>query len=142
MKTKLLIVDDEQNIRESLSSHFRFMGYEVRTAGHGKEALEMLEEERVDIVISDIVMPVMNGVDLVKSIRATHPMIRIIMMTGYVTQENALACMRYQVDTLVFKPFEDIAELEQAVERSIEILDGWKKALKQLNDMKRPGGSR
>jgi DNA-binding NtrC family response regulator len=136
MNGKILIVDDEVNIRESLSSHFRFLGYDVALASDGQSAIDHLSENRTDIVISDIVMPGMNGVDLLKHIRGHHPMIKVIMITGYVTQENALTCMRQNAYALIFKPFEDITELEQAVNKAFQILESWETVLYKLHDMK------
>lgn len=138
MNGALLIVDDEAEIRDALSRHFRFLGYEVSTAGNGAEALAELASKKVDVIISDIVMPVMDGVDLLRTVRREYPMIRVIIMTGYVTQENVLACIRHDADTCVFKPWPDMTELETAVNLAMERMNNWKQKLKFLLDMK-PG---
>lgn len=143
MKGRLLIVDDEAEIRELLSRSFRMLGYEARTAANGREALEVLAETRTDVVISDIRMPEMDGVSLLREIRRQYPMVRVIMITGYVTLENALACMRNQADTCVFKPFSDLSELEEAVESAMAVLGRWNRQLRRLQGMKpAAGGSR
>ncbi len=136
-KTRIMVVDDEPDIRESLSRHFRFLGYEVVTAEHGKAALAELEERKTDIVISDIMMPEMDGIALLKRIRADYPMAHIIMMTGYVTQENVLACMRHGADTCVFKPIDPMEELEQAVRDAENALRKWTSVLVRLKRMNR-----
>ncbi len=136
MKAKLLIVDDESEIRDLLSRHFRLLGYEISTAENGKVALEILEQDPFDIVISDIMMPVMSGVELLREIRKEYPMIRVIMITGYVTLENALACMRNKADTCVFKPLNDLKELEDAVELAYSSLAVWHRKLKELQSLK------
>ncbi|TYT74013.1 response regulator [Desulfobotulus mexicanus] len=138
MKGHLLIVDDEKEIRDMLSRHFRLMGYEVLTAEHGLDALSILEKNRVDAVISDIMMPVMDGVDLLREIRRQYPMVRVIMITGYVTLENALACMRNQADTCIFKPLNDLGELEEAVQTAIAAQARWTRKFRELTGMK-PG---
>ena len=135
MNANLMIVDDEETIRESLSRHFRFLGYDVETACNGVEALEVLAHRRTEVVISDIKMPEMDGIDLLRQIRGLYPMTHIIMMTGYVTLDNALACMRLGADTCVFKPLEDLSELESAVERALEALQHWQKKFRMLQDM-------
>ncbi len=136
MGARLLIVDDEEEIREMLSRHFRFIGFEVDLAINGVNALEILATKRIDIVISDIMMPEMDGVTLLQEIRIHYPMVRIIMITGYVTLENALACMRNGAETLVFKPLIELSELDEAVYRTLEILKVWQQKLQDLRGMK------
>lgn len=137
MKARLLIVDDEADIREMLARHFRFLGYEVETAANGSGALAKLAEVRTEVVISDIVMPEMDGVELLRAVRSQYPMIHVIMITGYVTLENALACMRHGADACVFKPLEDLAELEETVALAIGALKRWQDKLRELRKMKR-----
>ena len=139
MSAHLLIVDDEAEIREMLSRHFRLLGYEVDLAGNGREALEVLAVKRVEIVISDIMMPELDGVALLQEIRSHYPMVRVIMITGYVTLDNALACMRNQADTCVFKPLNDLTELDQAVQRALDGLKRWQRKLRDLQGMKPAG---
>ncbi len=136
MKGRLLIVDDESEIREMLSRNFRMLGYEVQTAVNGIEALGLLAGTRTDVVVSDIRMPEMDGVSLLREIRRQYPMIRVIMITGHVTLENALACMRNQADTCVFKPLGDLSELEEAVETAMAALARWNRQLRMLQGMK------
>ncbi|MDY0164483.1 response regulator [Desulfobotulus sp.] len=138
MKGRLLIVDDEPEIRDMLYRHFRLLGYEVSTAGNGLEALAVLREKRMDAVISDIQMPEMDGVSLLREIRRQYPMIRVIMITGHVTLENALACMRNQADTCVFKPLTDMGELEDAVHTAMAALARWNRKFRELKGLK-PG---
>ncbi|MCC6581160.1 MAG: response regulator [Phycisphaeraceae bacterium] len=136
MNVRILIVDDEQSIRDMLSRHFRYLGFEVNTAANGQEALEKLDTARHDVVISDIKMPVMDGIDLLRQIRARHPMTHTIIITGYVTLDNALACMRLGAETFVFKPLEDLRRVEQAVEHAVESIQHWCNLLGELRAMK------
>lgn len=135
MKARLLIVDNEPEIREMLSRHFRYLGFKVDVASDGVDALEKLTKDRTEVIISDIVMPRMDGVELLKIVRNEYPMIHTIMITGYVTLENALACMRYGADTCIFKPLEDLTELEEAVEVAVRWLKRWQEKLKTLQTM-------
>ncbi|MBI1318135.1 MAG: response regulator [Candidatus Hydrogenedens sp.] len=135
-KVSLLIVDDDEDLRGSLSRYFRVLGYGVHEAPNGAEALRLLDREQVQVVISDIMMPVMDGIDLLRAIKKEHPMVHVIMITGYVTMDNALACMRLGADTLVFKPIEDFTALESAVEKAVEAVRHWVRLLKQLQTMK------
>lgn len=136
MKTRLLIVDDEQDIRDMLSRHYRYLGYDVFTAENGVDALRTLASEHIDVIITDIRMPGMDGIQLLREVRSQYPMIHAIMMTGYVTQENVLTCMRVGADCCVFKPFDDLAELDAAVRRAVEAIQRWIAALHSLIDLK------
>jgi CheY-like chemotaxis protein len=132
MPLRLLIVDDEQEICQMLSRHFRLLGMNISTAANGKDALQHLASNSVDIVLSDIRMPEMDGVELCRQLRKDYPLVRIILMTGQVNLESALACLRQGVDDCLFKPFEDLSLLEDAVDRSKGILDRWKMVLNKL----------
>jgi DNA-binding NtrC family response regulator len=135
-KATLLIVDDEIEIREMLSRHFRLQKFNVELAGNGREALAILEQKRIDIVISDIMMPEMGGVELLRSIRQHYSMVRVIMITGYVTLENALACMRVGAQSCVFKPFADFDELDEEIGLAMTWLYKWQDKLRTLQGMK------
>ena len=136
MKGNLLVVDDEAEIREMLKKHFSFKDYQVFTAENGQDALVLLDNTKIDIVISDIVMPIIDGVELLRSIRQEYPMIRVIMITGYVTMNNLLECMQLQADTVVYKPFKKLEELDKAVDTAQQYLAIWQKKLLELQGMK------
>lgn len=135
-KPRILVVDDEKEIRDMLDRHFRFLGYEVSTAANGFEGLNAMSGTRYDVVISDIKMPLMDGVDMLREIKKQYPMVHVIMITGHVSMENVLACMRHGADTCIFKPLEDIKELETAVKNAIDHLQHWQKKLKDLRKIK------
>lgn len=130
-KGTLLIVDDETSIRSLLKEHLSKLNFDILTAENGEDALRKLEEHKVDIIISDIIMPCMDGVELVKRVRIEHPIVRIIMMTGYVNIENLLICVQNQVDTVIFKPFNSLDEFTISVEKSLEHLKHWQDKLKE-----------
>ena len=132
----LLIVDDELEIREMLARHFAFEGFNILQAEDGLEALEILNKQKVDLVISDIVMPRMSGVELLEVIHKEFPMIRVNMITGYVTQSHLLQCMKNHADNVIYKPLEDLQELEDSVKRSFDTIQRWKNKLKVLQGMK------
>ena len=133
---KILIVDDEEEILTTLARHFRFEGYDVHTAENGLKALEILKKTRMEVVITDILMPKMNGIELLREIRNHYPMIHTIIITGYVTMDNLLAALRLGADTCIFKPIMDISELDDAVIRAIDQLKTWQRKLKELQGMK------
>ena len=135
-KARILVVDDEEEIRKTLSNHFQFEGYDVDTAANGIEALDILSKKRMEVVITDIMMPKMDGIELLREIRNHYPMIHTIIMTGYVTMQNLLTAWRQGADTCIFKPINDMAEMENAVTRGIEDLRAWQKKLLELRGMK------
>jgi DNA-binding NtrC family response regulator len=137
MDKTLLVVDDEVEIQDALFRHFRFLGYNVLRANSGREALEVLAANKVSVLISDIrLKEEMTGVELLKAVKKEYPMVHVVMITGYVTQENVLSCMRHGADTCVFKPWPDLTELERAVSDAITAIRTWKQKLHQLYDMK------
>ena len=141
MNVRILIVDDEEDNRKMLSRHFRFNGFEVETAENGEAALAVLEDTKIDIVVSDIMMPVMDGISLLKEIHATYPTVRAIMITGYVTLENALSCMRFGADTCIFKPLNDLTKLDEAIENAVQSIKHWLEILDELREMKPAEGA-
>ncbi len=136
MKPRLLIVDDEQAIRDMLKRHFCYLGYDIQTASDGQEAVEKLNETKIEVVISDIKMPRKDGIELLRYIRDNFPMVRTIMVTGYVNLENALSCMRLRAQTCIFKPLTEMKELEDEVKKAVEDLKHWQDKFKALQAMK------
>lgn len=132
----LLIVDDEHEIREMLSRHFSFEGYNVILAEDGLEAIEILNSQKIDLIVSDIVMPRMSGVELLELVHKEFPMIRVNMITGYVTQSHLLQCMQNHADNVIYKPLEDLQELEDSVKRSLDCILRWKSKLRELQGLK------
>ncbi len=136
MNVKLLIVDDEEKVLEMLRRYFRNLGCGVDTAPNGQAALELIGRTRYDILISDIHMPELDGVDLLRAVRRQHPYLHAIMMTGYVKQENVLACMRLGAYNCVFKPLTDLTELRESVEDAVRLINRWRSKLAYLRTLK------
>jgi len=135
MKVDILIVDDEKSIRDALARRYSFKGWSVDTAENGEEALKKMEETSYKILISDIVMPVMNGVELLKVIRKEYPSTKAIMITGHVTLSHAVNCMRYGAFDMVFKPI-DLTTLDASVKEVLSFLEKWENRLSNLVGMK------
>jgi two-component system, cell cycle response regulator CpdR len=85
--TKILVVDDEPRVRESLSAFFEVNGFAVEQASDGVEALRQLERNKFDLVVSDIRMPIMDGLSLAKNVRSNFPSMKIILITGALPKE-------------------------------------------------------
>ncbi len=112
MKTSVLIVDDETFIRQILARIVSREGYEVRQACDGRDALARLSEASYDIVISDIKMPNMDGMELLAEIKANHPDIPVILITAYAGEYSAEEALKAGADAFIAKPFKntEIAE--------------------------------
>jgi DNA-binding NtrC family response regulator len=132
MSTNILIVDDEEEIRTSLSRRYKLKGFSIETANCAEQALAILENKPFQVVISDIMMPGIGGIELLRNIRVEYPMTRVIMITGYVTLENGLACLRHGADTCIFKPFSDLKELDTAIDNALQYLKLWEDKLLHL----------
>jgi len=117
--TRILIVDDETIVRESLGSWFREEGYSVDVAASAREALEKLTIKGWDIFLLDIRMPGMDGLELQRKIKESHPDSTIIIMTAYASVETAVEAMKQGAYDYIVKPF-DPDDLEHLVRNAIE----------------------
>ena len=114
----LLIADDEKNIRSGLELAFEDEGYTVVTAADGKEAWEKLQKNVIDLVITDLRMPEMDGYELLKRISAAYPTLPVIVLTGHGTIETAVETMRDGAVDFFTKPV-DIDKLLLVVKKTI-----------------------
>jgi len=117
--SSILIVDDEQSYRQLLSLVFEGDGHSIRTAMNGREALELLQAESADIVISDVKMPDMDGIGLLRAVRETLPDVGVILMTAFASVETAREAFKLGADDFIQKPF-DVEELKLIVRKTIE----------------------
>ncbi len=117
----LLIVDDEQGMRQLLSLIFGRAGHEVRAAESGAKALELLRREPADLIISDVKMPDMNGIELLRAVREFLPEVAVVMMTAFATVDTAREAFKLGADDFIQKPF-DVDELKLIVEKALERL--------------------
>ncbi|MDR2536187.1 MAG: sigma-54 dependent transcriptional regulator [Treponema sp.] len=119
MKFKILIVDDEKNIREGLAASLEMDGYDVVTAALGDEGWKRFQKGDIDLVITDLRMPGLNGEDLLKRIMVESPGIPVIMLTGHGTVETAVAAMRNGAYDFLTKPV-NLDRLSLLVKRALQ----------------------
>ena len=112
----LLIVEDDRDLRDALCITLELAGHEVIPAANGKEALLAMQKRRVALVVSDIQMPLLDGIGLLHEIRHTHSNIPVVLMTAFGDIEHAVAAMRAGASDYLTKPFEPASLLEK-VER-------------------------
>lgn len=119
---RILLVDDEPEIRRLLSRHLQRLGYTVREAGDGEEAVALAIAEIPDVVITDMAMPRMGGLELLERLRNMDPGLPVIVLTGHGSFENVIAAMRRGAAfDYLLKPLQDLAVLEVAVARAFEV---------------------
>lgn len=107
MDNKLLLVDDEEGIRKVLGISLTDLGYQVLTAENGQEALEIFRRENPPIVLTDIKMPVMDGIELLRKIKDENPDAEVIMITGHGDMDLAIKSLKYRAIDFVTKPVND-----------------------------------
>lgn len=120
----ILVVDDEGAIRYSVSKTLERVGYRVITASSGEEALDLMEQQDFDVVLTDIRMPGISGVDLLAMIREKTTDIVVILMTGYASLGTAVESLRLGAHDYLIKPSssEDIREsVRRGMERSVNL---------------------
>jgi len=104
-RTKILIVDDESIVRESLSDWLDGVGYDVEVAESGEEALRMIRQKKIKIMLADLVMPGMNGIELMKRAKQIVPTISTVIITAHATVQTAITAIREGAHDYVEKPF-------------------------------------
>jgi len=121
MKEKILIVDDDQDVLDTLKFALKLEGYEVMSAANGHDALNTLHASVIDLVITDIKMPMMNGVELIRRIRESDDGIEIIALTGHATVETAIDVLKNGgAFDFLRKPLEDVNQLFLTMEKALE----------------------
>ena len=104
--TSILVVEDDFSLREAIVDTLDLAGYDVLDADNGRMALEIIEKEAIDLVISDVQMPKMNGHQLLKQIKRNFPDIPVLLMTAYGTIDKAIEAMKDGAADYMVKPFE------------------------------------
>jgi len=137
-KADILIVEDEKSVRESLSLTLSDK-YNLFMASDGKKALEMLSERNIDLVLLDIRLPEVNGMDVLKHIKSMDPSIPAIMLTAIKTRESAVTAMKLGAYDYIVKPF-DIKKLMLLIEKALEKRELEHENIYLRNELEKTGG--
>lgn len=116
----ILVVDDEESLREILSEVLGEEGHTVSVAASAEQALMLLSDQRFDIVITDIRMPGMNGIDLLRKIKGKRAETQVIVITSHASIDSALAALRAGAYDYLIKPFEDLELIPAVINRALE----------------------
>ena len=119
MNASILVVDDERAIQDSIAWCLRADGHDVRTAPDGEEAMEIMAGQDFDVVISDIIMPGVSGLELLRKARTLRPRTLVVLITAYATVETAVEALREGASDYVLKPFK-FDDLRFRVQRLLE----------------------
>lgn len=150
---RVLVVDDERTVRIGLEKLLRRSGYEVTTAESAEEALEHLRRTEFDVVMSDIRMNGLTGIDLLAQIQQIAPTTGVILMTGYASVDTAVEALRLRAYDYLTKPFDNDhvrATLERAVSKRVQTLQreaaianlrATLRALDESGEFSLPGGA-
>ena len=133
--TRVLIVDDEKDFVEMLALRLTEVGEKVSSAFSGEECLKVLAQKNIDVVILDIKMPGMDGIDTLKELKKRHPLVEVIMLTGHGTTDTAVKGMKLGAFDYLMKPaeFDDLSDkLERARKRKDEQEERIRKAEAKL----------
>lgn len=116
----ILIVDDEKDMRAALSNALKHEGYTVIDAGDGASALEIIKREPIELVLLDIRMPNMDGIEVLEKIRQEYSSLPVVMVTGYGSIESAVQSIKKGAFDYVLKPF-DLTKLVTVMEKAMQI---------------------
>jgi len=126
LQIKILLVDDEEIILKSFRKDFEIENYAVTTAESGEEAFTILENDQFDIVLTDLVMPGIDGIDVLKKAKKLNPETGVIILTGYGDMTSAIEALRLGADDYLLKPC-DVDELLLRIARCLEKKEAFRK---------------
>ncbi|MBN2423410.1 MAG: response regulator [Calditrichaceae bacterium] len=130
---KILLIEDEEDIRQSYVDMLDIFGYDLETAANGKEGLDLIKKTPFDIVITDLNMPVMNGLEVLRWVKKEYPLIEVIVITGFATIENAISAMKQGAFDYITKPV-SIDHVKIVITKCLRQIKA-KKENKELRDL-------
>ncbi len=141
MRSKILVVDDEMPILELLGEMLRDHGFDVEAVNNGTQAIKAFQENHHELVISDLIMPGISGLEVISTIKRLDKEVEVIVLTGYATIDNAVQALRnYNAFDFLTKPLDNLDALLNTIEKALERRQLQKEnkslieALKQAND--------
>ncbi len=115
---RILVADDDEGVRAGLAANLEVEGYQVTEAADGGEALSLIQQQRFDLVISDVVMPVANGVDVLKGLKHTSPETPLVLISAFVSESMVTTAVNEGLYTMLYKPV-GVSEVLRIVARAL-----------------------
>ncbi len=112
--TNVLIIDDEERFLKTTRALLEKEGYQVQTAAEGRQGLDILKAKRIDVVVLDVKMPGMDGIEVLRRIKSDHPLVEVLMLTGHATMESAIDGLKLGAFDYLTKPC-DIPVLKKKI---------------------------
>ena len=106
MKVRILLVDDEEDFVQALSERLEMRDYDVTTSLSGEDAIAKIKQYNYDVVILDVLMPGLTGIDVLREVKGIKPLTEVIMLTGHATVETAIEGMKLGANDYLMKPCE------------------------------------
>jgi two-component system response regulator FlrC len=123
MKSNVLIVDDDYHMRVALKETLKRAGLCVASVEDGKKAVEAMKNDHIDLIITDVKMPTLNGIDLLKYVKKNHPLVPVILITAYGTIQDAVQVIKEGAFDYIQKPF-NAETLYGVVKRALRVNSG------------------
>ncbi len=123
MKARLLVIDDEAMVRESMVAYLEDSGYQVVAVDSGYAGLEILREREVDLVLCDLRMPVLDGLQVLQQVKQYDPQIPVIVVSGAGVMDDVVQALRLGASDYLVKPIIDMVMLEHSVQRNLDIVE-------------------
>ncbi|QNU66132.1 response regulator [Ruminiclostridium herbifermentans] len=131
-KYKVLIVDDEEGIVAALKNNLALEGYMIDNALNAEDAYLKIKKDKYHIVLADIEMPEMDGIELLKQIKSYDALTQVIMMTGSSTMDKILRSLEFGANDYILKPFISVDYVIQIIDYSIQKLERWRDSIVQV----------
>lgn len=126
---EILIVDDEPEILKMLTRHLELENFKVTTTASPFQALEIMQDQLINMVLSDIRMPGMSGIELLEKLRKVNPLVNVFMMTGYSNMGYVVDCLAHGAYDYFTKPFTDLDEMIDVLKQGKQRLARWETAM-------------
>lgn len=126
MKIRVLLVDDERSFAETLAERLRIRGFDAESLYSGEEAIKALDQREYDILVLDVLMPGKSGIETFREIKAKHPRVDVIMLTGHARPDVAITGMKEGAYDYLIKPvgIDDLVEKLELAYRHKKLSDG------------------
>ncbi|MBV7273370.1 response regulator [Clostridium sp. PL3] len=129
---KILIVDYEEETINSITENLITEGYSVETCTDSLKALDKFKSEKYHVVIIDVGMPHMNGIDLLREVKFYDALTQVIMVSEHSTMDNVIQALELGANDYILEPFKSIEVLVETVKLSIKKLERWKETIRKI----------